>query len=181
MKIDPKYFNTFLAVVAVIAAAMIAFFTLKNRGNEKVAFEKRMVAQDSLKTVFWPEVNSTDSLRITDFNGRYVVLDFWANWSDASLNSHRELAALKEEYPEMLEVIAAAVRLRKQDVVSYIEKYDFPFHYVGGSQHFSGFNVPGLPAQLIYDRQGEIKNVHLGYQNDSQYDSLRVLLSNGKK
>ncbi len=177
MQIDPKYFNTFLIIVAVIAAGLIAFFTLKNRSLEKTDFKERMFAQDSLQSVFWTHIQKDDSLRITDLKGTYVVVDFWASWSEASLQSHKELTSLKENYPQMLEVIAASVRLRKQNVVSYIEEYNFPFHFVGGSQHFNAFNVPGLPAQLIYNPQGELQNVHLGYQNDSQYDSLRVLIS----
>lgn len=181
MQIDPKYFNTFLIIVAVIAAALIAFFTLKNRSNEKSDFKDRMFAQDSLQTVFWPQVQKDDSLRISDFEGAFVVVDFWASWSEASLQSHRELATLKGEYPQMIEVIAASVQLQEKEVATYIDDYDFPFHFVGGSRHFSSFNVPGIPAQLIYNPEGELQNVYLGYQNNSQYDSLRVLISNGSK
>ncbi len=180
MRIDPKYFNTFLLIVALIGASLIAFFMLNNRSAERSDFSKRMMAQDSLKTVWWPKVQSSDSLRISDFRGQIVVLDFWSGWSNTSIESHRELTQIVREHPQKIEVIAAAVRLRKDDVVSYIEEHSFPFHFVAGSQQFSAFHVPGLPAQMIYNSEGDIRQVFLGYPGKSQYDSLRAMVSDGE-
>lgn len=181
MKIDPKYFNTFLLIVAVIAAGIIAYVTFQSRSSERAAFRERMVGQDSLRTVYWPVIEGDDSLRVSDLRGKVVVLDFWSNWSDASLQSHRELAKLRKAYPDSLEVIAAAVGLRKEEAISYIEKWDFPFRFVAGSRHFSAFGIPGLPAQIIFDPNSELSQVYLGYRNDSRYDSLRQYLTHGKK
>lgn len=181
MRIDPKYFNSFLFVVAFIAAGMIAFFTLSNRSVERSDFSKRMMTQDSLKTVWWPKVESKDSLRISDFEGQVVVLDFWSNWSDAASESHKKLADMQNQHPDSMEVIAAAVGLKKDEVINYIQKHQFSFQFVAGSRHFSDFNVPGLPAKMIYDTRGDIRYVFLGYPDDSQYDSLRALITNGKQ
>jgi thiol-disulfide isomerase/thioredoxin len=181
MRLDPKYFNTFLFIVAIIAALLIAFFTLSNRSDERSDFSERIRTQDSLKTVWWPRVEQDDSLRISDLKGQIVVLDFWSNWSDVSTKSHKKLADIKSQYPNSLEIIAAAVGLQKEEVVSYMQKNKFPFYFAAGSQHFSSFNVPGLPAQIIYDTQGDIRHVFLGYPDESQYDSLRALVTNDKQ
>jgi thiol-disulfide isomerase/thioredoxin len=181
MRIDPKYFNLFLGICAVLAAGLIAFFTLSNRSLEKDAFRERMFAQDSLQTVSWTTVQTADTIKIADFRGQFVVLDFWANWSDGSVKSHQKLASVKNEFPDTLQVIAAAVGLQKDEVESYIQKHKFPFHFVAGSKHFSGFRVPGLPAQLIYNPEGKLENVSLGYPDESQYDSLRALITNANR
>lgn len=180
MRIDPKYFNIFLLIVAIIAATLIAVFTLSNRTAEKSDFRDRMFAQDTLQTVWWPKVQSDDSLRIADFEGQYVVLDFWANWTDASIESHKELSRIQNKYPESLNVIAASVSLQEEEVLSYIQENQFSFQFVAGSKYFSEFNVPGLPAQLMYNPDGELKHVFLGYPDNSQYDSLRVLINHGE-
>lgn len=181
MRIDPKYFNLFLGTCAVLAAGLITFFMLSNRTQEKDAFRERMFTQDSLQTVPWPAVQTGETVKITDFRGQFVVLDFWANWSDGSVESHRKLSSIKNEFPDTLQVIAAAVGLQKNEVESYIQKHNFPFHFVAGSQHFSGFRVPGLPAQLIYNPEGKLEMASLGYPGDTQYDSLRVLITDGKQ
>lgn len=178
MRIDPKYFNIFLLIVAIVAAALIAVFTLSNRSAEKSNFQQRMFSQDSLKTQWFQKVQKEDSLRVQDFKGQFVVLDFWSDWSDVSKQSHKQLAKIKQQYPERLQVIAASVNLLHPDVISYIREHQFPFQFVEGSQQFSDFNVPGLPAQMMYDRDGELKHIFLGYSDDSQYDSLQVLLEN---
>lgn len=178
MRIDPKYFNTFLLIMALVGAALIAYLIISNRSVERADFTKRMFDQDSLQTVWWPEVQSDDSLQVSDYEGQIVVLDLWSNWSDASLNSHQQLAKIKREHPNQLNVIAAAVGLTKEETTSYIEEHEFPFQFVAGSQHFSSFNIPGLPVQFVYNSDIELKHVFLGYSDDSQYDSLKVLLSN---
>jgi hypothetical protein len=176
MRIDPKYFNVFLVIVAVIAASLIAYFTMSNRTAEKAAFKDRMFAQDSLKTVWWQKVQSPDSLRITDFQGQFVVVDLWSNWSDASLESHQSLAEIHRQYPDTLTVLAAAVGMQEKEVLDYINKNRFPFHFVAGSKHFSDFYVPGLPAQMIYNPKGNLEQIFLGYSGESQYDSLKTLI-----
>ncbi|MGD8427295.1 MAG: TlpA disulfide reductase family protein [Balneolaceae bacterium] len=180
MHIDPKYFNRFLGIVAVVAAILIVFFTLHNQQSDQAAFEKRMFDQDSLQTIYWHDAQDDDSLRISDFKGQYVILNFWANWSDKSLESHKKLASLKNEFPQRLQVIAAAVGLRKQQVISYINEHPFPFHFVAGSKQFSAFSVPGLPAQMIYAPDGTLKSIYLGFPSEGQYDSLRTLFTHEK-
>lgn len=177
MKINPKYFNRFLGIVAVMAAIIIVFFTMYNQASDKADFKKRMFAQDSLQTVYWHDAQDDDSLRIADFKGQYVVLDFWANWSDKSTSYHKNLAAVKNDYPQKLQVIAAAVGLQRKQVLGYMQKHNFPFHFVSGAQQFEDFGVPGLPAQLVYKPDGKLQNVYLGFPDKSQYDSLRILLA----
>jgi thiol-disulfide isomerase/thioredoxin len=181
MQIDPKYFNVFLVIVAVCAAVLIAVFTLSNRSAEKSAFKEKMFSQDSLQTLAWPKIEGTDSLRISDFHGEFVVVDFWANWSDASLESHRQLAKLKTQYADTLEVLAASVSLQQAEVTQYMQQHQFPFHFVAGSRYFSDLNIPGLPAQLMYDSNGNLEHVFLGYPGPSQYDSLRAMITYGKQ
>lgn len=178
MRIDPKYFNTFLVIIAVIAAILIALFTYSNRTVERSDFRQRMFSQDSLQTIWFAKVQEDDSLRVQDFEGQLVVLDFWSDWSHVSRKSHRQLTIIQNQYPEKLQVIAAAVNMKKKNVMSYIEKHQFPFTFVAGSQQFSDFNMPGLPAQMIYNREGDLAHVFLGYPDDTQYDSLKALLNN---
>lgn len=128
--------------------------------------------------MWFSKVQGDDSLRVKDFEGQFVVLDFWSDWSNVSEKSHRRLARIQQQYPDRLQVIAAAVNPEKQDVIAYIEKHEFPFLFVAGAKQFSDFNMPGLPAQMMYDRDGELEHVFLGYPDATQYDSLKALIEN---
>src|SRR5690625_4448621 len=150
MRLDPKYLNPFLAIVAVIAASVIAYATIRNSYNKQSDFKEQIVRQDSLQTVSWIQTEASDSISISDFDNRFVLLQFWSGWSDASVDAHRNLVDLKGEYGNRLAILAASVGLRKEEALSYIGKHKFPFYHVAGSRQFSSFNIPGVPAYFLY-------------------------------
>ena len=180
MKLDQKYFNTFLAVVAVLAAATIAYFTISSQGEKQAAFKQRMMQQDSLKTVSFPRVEQSDSLSITDFSDQYILLQFWTNWSDGAVAEHRKLMEFQKEHSNKLTIVAAIVGLQKEEALSYIKQHDFPFQYVAGSPEFGAFGVPGLPAYLLYNLNQELIYISLGELNKAQTDSLRRVIESGR-
>ena len=180
MKLDQKYFNTFLAVVAVLAAVLIAYFTISSQGDKQEAFKQRMMQQDSLKTVPLPRVEQPDSLKISDFNHRYVLLQFWTNWSDGAVEEHHKLTEIQKEYARDLTVVTAIVGLEKKEALSYIKQHDFPFQYVAGSQEFGAFGVPGLPAYLLYNLDQDLAYISLGELDKAQTDSLRRVIESGR-
>lgn len=177
MRIDQKYYSTFLIIVALVAAIVIAIFTFSNRKGERDSFKKTMFAEDSLQTLYWPSMETSDSVQIADFEGQFVVVDLWSNLAEVSLESHKNLAAIKKEYADTLQIIAASVGLKEQQVLSYIQEHGFQFYFAEGSHHFSKLNVPGLPAQLVYNPDGNLQSVFMGYPDDSQYDSLRRMIN----
>ncbi|WP_372638510.1 TlpA family protein disulfide reductase [Fodinibius sp.] len=181
MRLDPKYFNTFLAVVAVIAASFIAYFTISSQQNKRSDFKERIMQQDSLQTVAWPLVDTSESISITDFSDRFVLLHFWSNWSDRSIHAHRRLAKLKKEYGERLAVIAAAVGLQKEEALSYAREHEYPFYHVAGSQQFSAFHIPGVPTYLLYTPEGTLEFVLTGSMDEVKFDSLRTIMDDRRK
>lgn len=176
MRIDPKYFNLFLVIVGGIAAIIIALYTYWNLTGDERIFKERMLAQDSLRTVYWQQVASDDSLRIADYRGDFVILDFWIRRSGPSVASQEQLAELKREYGDRVTVIAASVGQQEEDVRAYMREYDYPFLFVSGSRHFASFDVPAIPAQLVYEPEGDLHSIFIGYRDSSRYDSLRAII-----
>lgn len=179
MKLDEKYFVPFIAIVGVVAALIIVFFTVSNRQGREEAFKESITEQDSLRYQRMPVLNSTDSLSISSFSDQFVILDFWASWTESfSRQSHRQLANLKEQYPGKVEVIAAVVRDKPEKAREYINRYDYPFHFVEGTAVFNGFNVPGVPTQLVYRPDGTLSSIFTGYADSTRMDSLQTLIRN---
>jgi len=176
MRLDPKYFNPFLAIVAVIAASFIAYATIRNSHNKQSDFKEQIVKQDSLQTVYWIQTEASDSISIADFDNHFVLLQFWSNWSDASVSAHQNLADLKGEYGRRLTVIAASVGLQKEEALSYIGKHKLPFYHVAGSRQFSSFTIPGVPAHFLYAPGGTLEYVSLGALDNNQIDSLKTII-----
>ncbi len=179
MRIDPKYFNPFLIVLAIVGALLIAYFTISSPLNREAAFREQIVKQDSLQTTSWLQVETSDSLKISDFSGQYVMLYFWSQWSGSSEDGHQKVAELKNSFSNDLEVISAMVGLREKEALAFIDENDFPFYFVAGSQQFSAFGVPGLPAYLLYNPDGKIQFISLGILNEAEMDSLNTIINDG--
>lgn len=181
MRIDPKYFVTFLAVTAVLGALLITFFTVSSQQGRRQDFKRMVLQQDSLRTEKMPLLNESgeevDSLSVAGLQGSYVVLDFWASWSDFSEGAHRELEKLVYNHPHKLKVIAAVVQDQQDKVADYIQRNRFPFEFVNGTRVFNKYTVPGIPTQLVYNPQGELTKVWFGFADSTRYDSLDAIIS----
>jgi thiol-disulfide isomerase/thioredoxin len=180
MRLDNKYFVPFIVVAALVTAVLIAYFTVSSQMSLRTSFRHRILVQDTLRHEAFPVLDGSDSLKVTDFNGKYVVLDFWATWSNFSQDSHEQLAQLASANPEDVEVLAAVVEDKRQEVSNYIRLNDFPFRFVNGTAVFNKYRVPGLPTQLVYSPDGELVSIFFGYSDSTQYDSLRTLIRNGE-
>jgi thiol:disulfide interchange protein len=178
MKLDEKYFIPFIAIIAIMAALIIVFFTISNREGKEQAFRKSIVSQDSLSQQLMPTLNGADSLGISSFPNHYVVLDFWATWTASfSRQAHLQLLELKEQNPERLQVLAAVVQDKPENVKEYINRYDYPFHYVDGTEVFNRFKVPGVPTQLVYTPAGKLHSIFTGRADSTRMDSLKKIIS----
>lgn len=180
MKLDQKYFVPFLAIVAVLTALLITFFTISSQKGQRQVFRNYILQQDSLKLEKMPVLYESDSLSVSDFNDKFVILDFWATWSNFSEDAHIQISELVKQHPDNLEVIAAVVEDRQEKIDAYIERHNFPFHFVNGTIVFNKYDIPGMPTEIIYSPGGKIIDVYFGYSDSTQYDSLRTLISNGK-
>ena len=180
MKLDQKYFVPFLAIAAVITALLITFFTISSQKGQRQVFREYIMQQDSLRLEKMPVLYENDSLSVTDLKGKFVILDFWATWSNFSEDMHFQISELVKQHPDTLEVIAAVVKDRQDKIDEYIERHDFPFHFVEGTAVFNKYDVPGMPTEIIYSPEGNIMDVFFGYSDSTQFDSLRTLIKNGK-
>lgn len=180
MKLDEKYFVPFLGVVAVGAALIIVFFTISNKQGREETFKKNIVAQDSLRYQPMPVFDAADSLSVSSFSNQFVILDFWASWTESfSREAHRQLAQLKKQYPDRVEIIAAVVEDTPKNTREFIDRHDYPFNYVNGTAVFNRFHVPGVPTQLVYKPGAELSSIFTGYADSTRMDSLQTLLSDG--
>ena len=178
MRIDSRHFNKFMAVVAAVAAVLIAIATLNYTSGRESAFHRQMIEADSLDTISFPYATRNDSLRIQDFRGRYVLLDFWAPWSEPSLDAQKRLVSQNHSLLDSMTVIAASVRADSREVREYQEAHTYPFEFVDGTAFYQRMNLPGVPSQVLFDRNGNVIATFVGYSGPAHFDSLRTHFHN---
>jgi thiol-disulfide isomerase/thioredoxin len=179
MKIDPKYFNLFALIVAVFAMIAITYFTISYAGNQRSEFESSLGSGADLYNEWFVNIDGIDSVRAVDFKDRIVVIDFWATWSDPSLESRNVLLDVISSYPDSLKpvVIAAAVRDADETVNEFLGSSGSGFYYVRGTDVFQKMKVPGVPTQVIFAPGGRLIESRIGFKNASEYAVLDSVLN----
>lgn len=178
MKIDPKYFNLFAVIVAVFAMIAIIYFTISYAGNQRVEFEMSLGSGAELYNEWFVRIDGSDSLRAVDFKENIVIIDFWATWSEPSLESRNALMDVINAYPDSLRpvVIAAAVRDADETILQYLSISDHGFINVRGTELFQKMKVPGVPTQVIFAPGGRLIESRVGYKGTGEYATLDSLL-----
>lgn len=159
MRIDPKYFNRFIAICAAITVVVIIYSTIRYFHRQVSDFENNVAAMqpDSLS---FRSFSDQDSLSLTELPNQPIVIHFWSTWSDKSIEVGDFLSSYNQD--NNLIVIAAAVRDGDEQVQNYIANQHDTFHFVEGTHLFQNLMAPGLPTQIFIDRRMQIFDTHVG-------------------
>lgn len=174
MRLDPKYFNLFIGICAVITLLVIAFSTFQYADNQSEMF-KESLDQTDIENRKLAYINESDSLRIGDLQGDPVVIHFWATWSGKAKNMHSALSGIAVKHPD-LKVVAASVKDGTELIKEYIAETNYPFIYVDGTDLFHDLQVPGVPSQIILKRDGTVSDMQVGEGAEGLSDKINKVL-----
>src|SRR5690554_3746152 len=145
MKIDPIYFNRFIAGTALLTAVIIVFSTIRYSQKQTADF-KQTISEVSFADILFQDVNG-DSLNIPEItNGRPAVISFWSTWSEKSHEVNLFFEEYQQDNPDII-IVAASVRDDDSLIRNYISEHQFSFKYINGTDFFQEKLFPGLPAQ----------------------------------
>ena len=106
------------------------------------------------------------SVRISDFAGKWVLVDFWSSGCGPCIESIPELGAISKEFPESLSVIS--ISLDKESVWREASKEHGIFWNdwndpKGTSGSVRAFGTNGIPTFVIVSPEGIINDIIVGY------------------
>lgn len=104
-----------------------------------------------------------DTVKLSDFVGKYVYVDVWATWCNPCLGEIPDLMRIEEEMKDNnIVFISASVDQDKSAWEKMMTERKLMGHqiYVGHSDDLSGYyKISGIPRFMLFDREGKILEV----------------------
>ncbi len=113
------------------------------------------------------QLNTTDGkiLKLSDFKGKVVIVDFWATWCPPCRKGIPDLIEIQKEYGNNVAVIGISVdQETKNDVVPFIQKMgiNYPVVYSDAETAQAYGGIESIPTSFVIDQKGNIVANNVG-------------------
>lgn len=129
------------------------------------AFAQPVQGMDAYEVVL--QSDKGDSIRLSSFKGKIVLLDFWASWCGPCRASNKHLAKIYPKFKDKgFEIVSVSLdedrsawlRAIKQDKISWIKMID-PGGWESGT--VATWGLYALPTSYLIDREGRLIGMDL--------------------
>ncbi len=148
----------FVVLVLVVAGAYFAH--RKGTGSGTVSSKQPHPAPDFTLSQF-----SGPPLKLSDYRGKVVLLDFWATWCEPCRAEIPHFVELQDKYGSQgFQIIGVSMDDSPDPVPAFYKQFKMNYPVVMGNaqigEEYGG--VLGLPIAFVIDRQGLIRAKHMG-------------------
>jgi peroxiredoxin len=146
------------------------------------------VAQASLPTPgsvapdFTLRSSTGKNLKLSEFRGQVVLINFWASWCAPCRQELPLLNHLYEQYHKVGFTLLGVNIDDKPETAQALAKQlgiSFPVLFDADKQISHRYDVDAMPSTVLIDRGGKVRYLHRGYRSgyEAQYESqVRELL-----
>jgi cytochrome c biogenesis protein CcmG/thiol:disulfide interchange protein DsbE len=125
------------------------------------------------------------SVRLSDYKGKVVLLDFWATWCHGCKTEIPWYMEFQQKYRNKgLSVIGVAMDEDGwKSVKPYIEETKINYTIVVGNEELAKkYGADSLPVTLLIDREGKIAESHAGMVDKATFEKdLQMLVQPTEK
>lgn len=154
------------AVIFALVSNMQKDNTVYRAGDEAPDFQLNQISKN----------NELETVRLSDLEGKGVMLNFWATWCKPC---EAEMPYMQELYPEYkdrgVEIVAVSLDSTELVVDRFVDEYDltFPIPHDQNGEIRDLYKVGPIPSSFFISPDGEIEEVVNGQLS---LDNLRGYL-----
>lgn len=158
-----------LLAAAGLAAGLAGWFALP--GAFRGATDESSGERPAAPLFSLPGLSGAE-IRLADFRGKVVILDFWATWCPPCEEGIPDLNRLQKEYRDRgLAVIGISLDRGEADGVRrFLDRLGVEYpNALGSEELFAAYNalpglgrIRGVPAAFVIDREGRVRKKFVG-------------------
>lgn len=161
-------YNIIIAILVLIIAIGGAVLAFRFFGSEQEAVETTIAttqatqppAQENMAPDFTMEDAQGKSVKLSDFRGKPVVLNFWATWCGPCKAEMPELEKAYQEYGDrvqfvMVDLVDGWTETKEAGLAHITESgYTFPVFFDVDAGGAAAYRISAIPLTCFIDAQG---------------------------
>ncbi len=110
---------------------------------------------------------SGENLRLSEYRGEVVMINFWATWCGPCRQEMPLLDELYDRYQRVgFRLLGVNIDDDRQQAMQMVKELDvsFPVLFDSEKDVSKRYQVQAMPVTVLLDRSGKVRYVHHGYQ-----------------
>jgi thiol-disulfide isomerase/thioredoxin len=126
------------------------------------------VSQEEGDELKWISLEG-DTLSLSDFEGKPLLVNFWATWCPPCLAEMPLIQDIADQYQDQLVILAINAGEDEAVVRDFVTQQNLELTFLLDPTNSAAkyFRVYGFPTSLFFDEDGVLQSTHIGELNDA--------------
>ncbi|WP_018249007.1 TlpA family protein disulfide reductase [Orenia marismortui] len=193
-----------LTLIIIVVISGVIFYNNNKQGDDKLIIkEDKFIKEDQFKQKdnnlskqekesnyglgignYAPEFSLDDltgeEVSLSDFRGKYIMLNFWASWCPPCRKEMPDLDQFYQENKDQFVVLGVNIGEDKKTVKKFINDrgYNYPVLLDQSRQLSFVYRASVIPTSYFIDQEGKIQYIKRGLVSKSELDQIKKNLMN---
>jgi len=165
-----------LLTIAVLAVAVAAVGFTSERAGAADRQGEGLLKTGTMAPDWTLKDAEGESHSLSDYEGKIVVLDFWATWCGPCVKAMPGLQKLHEAYADKGVAVIGMNTSESADPVAFMKKKNFTYQLLLNADPVSNaYQVRGIPAFYVLDGEGKIVYSAVGFSPGHEKEIEKVI------